>query len=309
MLQVEQVVLHELSQGLPLVSEPYRTLAEKLWLTENEIFSIIDKNKKNKTIRRLGPVAQHRQFGYDQNAMVVFEIKNNLIEKVGLKLKTYAFVTLCYQRRAHPQWPYNLYCMIHGKSRQRVEAHIQQIQQDLKADFDFSDLNTKTLFSTKLFKQTGANYLGSFLADLDKTLINELQSGIEITERPFKKLSEQLQVTEELIVSRIHFLKQSKKLSRFGPLYNVEAFGGKFTLVAMHVPQPEFDEVNTHVNSFKEVAHNYEREHFYNMWFVTATETPEQTDSVLQTIANKTGLVPVPLPKLEEYFLSLRLDL
>lgn len=116
----------------------------------------------------------------------------------------------------------------------------------------------------------------------------------------------ELGVSETDICARVKSFLEQKEASRFGPMFNVEKFGGVFTLVAMEVPQARFDEVAAIVNGFTEVAHNYEREHRWNMWFVTATESQAQTDSVLGAIELQTGLKCWPMPKLEEYFLDLR---
>ena len=97
-------------------------------------------------------------------------------------------------------------------------------------------------------------------------------------------------------------------LSRFGPMYDAERLGGGLTLAAMAVPEDRFDEVAAIVGSFPEVAHNYERTHELNMWFVVATERPERIGEVLGEIEAATGLAVLDLPKLEEYFLELKLS-
>ena len=91
-------------------------------------------------------------------------------------------------------------------------------------------------------------------------------------------------------------------------MYDAERLGGGLTRAAMAVPDDRFDEIARIVNGFVEVAHNYERTHPLNMWFVVATERPERTRAVLAEIALATGLPLVDLPKLEEYFLELKLS-
>ena len=96
-------------------------------------------------------------------------------------------------------------------------------------------------------------------------------------------------------------------LTRFGPMYDAERLGGAVTLCAMQVPEERFEEVAAIVNAFPEVAHNYERAHALNMWFVLATEPPEQIDATRRADRGRTGLAVLNLPKLEEYFLELKL--
>jgi DNA-binding Lrp family transcriptional regulator len=91
-------------------------------------------------------------------------------------------------------------------------------------------------------------------------------------------------------------------------MYDAERLGGALTLAAMAVPAERFEEVAAIVNAMPEVAHNYERSHALNMWFVLATERPEQIPEVLRAIEAATGLPVLDLPKREDYFLALRLS-
>ena len=96
-------------------------------------------------------------------------------------------------------------------------------------------------------------------------------------------------------------------LTRFGPLYNAERMGGTFTLCAMRVPPEAFERVAAVVNARPEVAHNYEREHALNMWFVLATAEPVHVAAVVRDIERRSGCTVLQLPKLDEYFLEVRL--
>jgi DNA-binding Lrp family transcriptional regulator len=142
----------------------------------------------------------------------------------------------------------------------------------------------------------------------DRQLINSLQLGLPLRRRPFAELAADLGISEEEIVERLRRLLDDKVLSRFGPMYDAVALGGEVTLAALAVPTDRFDEVAGIVNGFDEVAHNYEREHRYNMWFVVAAESRAEIARVLAAIEEKTGLCVLNLPKEEEYFLNLRLD-
>jgi siroheme decarboxylase len=144
--------------------------------------------------------------------------------------------------------------------------------------------------------------------ELDRRLINALQGGFPICDRPYAEVGRRLGLDEEDVIARLERLVGDGVLSRFGPMYDAERLGGGLTLAAMAVPEDRFEEVTGIVNGFPEVAHNYERTHELNMWFVVATEQPERIGGVLREIEAATGLPVLDLPKLEEYFLQLRLS-
>lgn len=142
---------------------------------------------------------------------------------------------------------------------------------------------------------------------LDRQIVNALQGGFPITERPYARVAADLGLSEAQVIARLEALLASGVLSRFGPLYDAEKMGGGLTLAAMTVPAARFDAVAEIVNGFPEVAHNYARDHALNMWFVVATEDPARVRAVLDEIAEATGLPVLNMPKQEEYFLQLRL--
>lgn len=142
---------------------------------------------------------------------------------------------------------------------------------------------------------------------LDRRIINGLQGGLPVAERPYAAAAARLGLEEAELIGRLERLLKDGVLSRFGPLYDAEKMGGGLTLAAMAVPAARFDEVAETVNAFPEVAHNYERSHRLNMWFVVATEDPARIQDVLEEIETATGLPVLNMPKLEEFFLELRL--
>jgi DNA-binding Lrp family transcriptional regulator len=143
--------------------------------------------------------------------------------------------------------------------------------------------------------------------EIDRAVVNRLQHGIEVCERPFAGVAAELGIGEADLVSRLERLLAAGKLSRFGPMYNAAGMGGAFTLAAMSVPAQDFERVAALVNAHPEVAHNYERDHAFNMWFVLACERPDDVARVIASIERETGLAVLDLPKLDEYFLDLRI--
>jgi DNA-binding Lrp family transcriptional regulator len=144
--------------------------------------------------------------------------------------------------------------------------------------------------------------------EIDRVLVNRLQGGIPVVERPFAGVAAELGIAEAEVCGRLQRLLDEGVLSRFGPMIDAAALGGAFTLAAMSVPPHDFDRVAAIVNARAEVAHNYRREHAYNMWFVVATERPESIRAVLAQIEAETGYRVLDLPKRREHFVGLRLE-
>lgn len=143
--------------------------------------------------------------------------------------------------------------------------------------------------------------------ELDRKIINLLQVGFPLTEQPFLDVANELGIEENELLTRLENLLNEKILSRFGPMYDAQKLGGAFSLVAVRVPESDFDKVTEIVNSFPEVAHNYQRDHELNMWYVLATQSPEDIDKVNAEIEKKIGMKVFNMPKLDEYYIGLQL--
>lgn len=143
---------------------------------------------------------------------------------------------------------------------------------------------------------------------VDRAIVNALQGGFPLSRAPFAEVAARLGLSEDDLIGRIRALRESGVLSRFGPMYNADRFGGHNTLVAMAVPEDRFDAVAALVNSYAEVAHNYRRDHALNMWFVVAAESRARVDEVLTEVQARTGLPVYDMPKLKEFHVSLRFE-
>lgn len=145
-----------IQHGLSLKSlEPFSEIAHQLGVSEREVIGQIQTMKENKTIKRFGPVLHNRTIGFKQNAMTTLRIPVARIESVGMKIASFDFVTLCYEREPIPDvWNYNLYFMIHGKERAIVEQQIREVLSLISEDVE----EYKILFSSHCFKQKGASY-------------------------------------------------------------------------------------------------------------------------------------------------------
>ncbi|ABV94908.1 nitrite reductase heme biosynthesis G [Dinoroseobacter shibae DFL 12 = DSM 16493] len=140
----------------------------------------------------------------------------------------------------------------------------------------------------------------------DRLLLNELQAGFPIAASPFAVVGDALGLTEDDVIARIARMREAGYVTRFGPFYDAAAMGGGLCLCAMEVPADAFDAVLTKVNALPEVAHNYERTHRLNMWFVLATETEDGITEAQARIEAETGLPVLLFPKLQEFFIGFR---
>jgi DNA-binding Lrp family transcriptional regulator len=141
---------------------------------------------------------------------------------------------------------------------------------------------------------------------VDRAIVNQLQGGFPVCERPYADAATTLGLTEDQLMQRLDVLLENGTLTRFGPMYHAERLGGALTLAAMKVPAEDFERVTEIVNRFPEVAHNYAREHAFNMWFVLATEAPERIEQVIGEIEKAAGYRVYNMPKLEEFYVGLR---
>ena len=146
------------------------------------------------------------------------------------------------------------------------------------------------------------------LDGLDRRIVNGLQGGFPVSERPYAEAAEAFGIAEDELIARIDRLVETGALSRFAPLFNAERLGGAVCLCGLAVPAARFDAVAEQVNAHPEVAHNYAREHALNMWFVLASERPERIEEVAATIEAETGLTVYRLPKLDEYYIGLKVE-
>lgn len=150
-----QALIAAVQDGLPLVPEPFAALAATLGCDEAEVRAGLAALLADGTVRRLGVVVRHRELGFAANAMVVWDVPDARVDALGAQLAAEPAVTLCYRRpRKLPDWPYNLFCMIHGRERAEVESIIA----DLRQRHGLNDCAHDVLFSLTRFKQNGARY-------------------------------------------------------------------------------------------------------------------------------------------------------
>ena len=157
--QRAQTLLAAIQSGIPLVRRPYLAIAKHIGASEAEVIRRLRDLLAAKIIKRLGVIVRHRQLGYTANAMVVWDVPDNCVDAIGEQMGQYDFVTLCYRRpRRPPHWPYNLFCMIHGRDRFEVQQQVAHLRKELNLPASAGEI----LFSRRCFKQRGACYTGQF---------------------------------------------------------------------------------------------------------------------------------------------------
>lgn len=152
---LDLALVDALGTGLPLTHRPYAGLGAPLGLSEAAVLSRLTRLHETGVIRRFGAIVRHREVGYHANAMCVFDVPDDRVADAGARLATRPEVTLCYRRRRQrPDWPYNLFAMVHGKQRDEVGARVERMVRECGLD----RLPRAVLFGVRRFKQGGGCY-------------------------------------------------------------------------------------------------------------------------------------------------------
>lgn len=149
---LDKKIIMELQAGLPLASRPFRELAQRLGISEAELLARVQALQQNGFMRRIGAALRHRRVGFKANAMIVWDIPEEIINEVGEQMAKLPEVTHCYQRLSLPQWPYNFYTMVHGHSQEEC----QQIADKISAIAGVT--NYRLLYSVAELKKSSMKY-------------------------------------------------------------------------------------------------------------------------------------------------------
>jgi DNA-binding Lrp family transcriptional regulator len=138
--------------GLPLVPEPYAAVAATLGVSEAQVIARLEAMLADRRMRRIGVVPNHFALGYTANGMSVWDVDDDQVDRLGREVGALPFVSHCYRRpRRLPAWPYNLFAMVHARSRDEVEAKLGEIRTLLGQALRAQDV----LYSTRILKKTG----------------------------------------------------------------------------------------------------------------------------------------------------------
>jgi len=151
----DRALIKAVERGLPIASRPYAEIAQQLGTTEQDVILRLQQLMDKGAIKRYGIVVRHKELGYTANGMVVWDLPDDKVDEFGMCIGKYSSVTLSYRRpRRLPEWPYNLFTMIHGSSREQVTTKVEEIVNSC----GLQDIKHTILFSTRRFKQRGASY-------------------------------------------------------------------------------------------------------------------------------------------------------
>ena len=149
---IDRALIVATQGGLPLVPQPYHAIAEQLGIAADDVMRRLRAMLDAGIIRRIGAVPNHYAIGWTANGMTVWDVDDERVDELGEKVGALGFVSHCYRRpRALPDWPYNLFAMVHGSSRDEVSAKAGEIARLLGSALGARDI----LYSTRILKKTG----------------------------------------------------------------------------------------------------------------------------------------------------------
>lgn len=150
--ETDKKIIAALQSDIPLESDPYRLLAKEIGISREELLIRLESQLKAGIMRRMGVVLRHREVGYAANALSVWRVPENRLREVADIMAAEYAVTHCYARRTAEGWPYNLYAMLHGRSRADCEQLAVKLAEAAKVD------DYKLLFSTRELKKSSMKY-------------------------------------------------------------------------------------------------------------------------------------------------------
>jgi len=156
--ELDRAIIRLTQAGLPLIGQPYHALARELECTPELVMQRLRDMLQTGVIRRIGAVPNHYRLGYRANGMTVWDVPDEEIRRCGEMIGRLDFVSHCYRRPRHlPDWPYNLFAMVHGRTHEETGEHVQSIARLLGP----CNRGHEVLYSTRILKKTGARLTGS----------------------------------------------------------------------------------------------------------------------------------------------------
>lgn len=154
---LDRQIILATQEGLPLVPQPYHAVADQVGITPDEVMERLQHMLDSGVIRRIGAVPNHYALGYKANGMTVWDVADERMDELGERIGALEFVSHCYHRPRHlPDWPYNLFAMVHGHDRSEVEKKAEQIAALLGDACSGHEI----LYSTRILKKTGLRISG-----------------------------------------------------------------------------------------------------------------------------------------------------
>ncbi len=150
--KIDELLITELQGDIPLTINPYKTIAEKLIITEDELVKRLKRMQAEGYLKRVGAILRHQNSGYKANAMFVMQVKPEKIKILGELLAKEKLVSHCYERKNYENWPYNLYAMLHSRQVEDLECFVKKfVTQNTIEEYQL-------LFSEEELKKTSMVY-------------------------------------------------------------------------------------------------------------------------------------------------------
>ena len=150
--ELDKRIVRVLQGEFPLVAEPYKTLAEQVGVSEETFLERVKAMQETKKIRKMGAVLCHREVGFKANVLVAWEVPEDRLDEIARHMASSPSVTHCYDRNTAPGWPYNLYTMVHGHSREECEQVVRTLGEECHVS------NHVMLYSKHEWKKTAMKY-------------------------------------------------------------------------------------------------------------------------------------------------------
>ncbi|WP_074514024.1 Lrp/AsnC family transcriptional regulator [Selenomonas sp. WCT3] len=152
MTELDKKVIRALQGDFPLVSDPYQVLADQVGISKEDFLACVKKMEESNVIRKMGAVLRHREVGFRANVLVAWAVPAEQLDEIAKKMAASPSVSHCYDRNTAPDWPYNLYTMVHGHSREECERIVEELGKACKV------YEHTMLYSKKEWKKTSMRY-------------------------------------------------------------------------------------------------------------------------------------------------------
>ena len=293
-------ILYRIQKSFPLVKRPFEEIAKELNISENEVIEILQKEKENKIIRQTSAIFDTKKLGYT-SSLVAFEIEKQEIDKAVEILNSHPGISHNYERNHK----YNIWftLAIAPNSKSTLEDTIAILAKLTNAK-DYIILPTLKLFkisvkldttnqAEKKEKVARTDFKGMELNDYHYNIIKEAQNDIEITQEPFKKIIEKLDISYDEFFAVLNEFQETGVMRRFASILNHRHAGfGANAMVAWDIEEGEKgEEIGKIAASFSAVSHCYLRPKYptwnYNLFTMIHGKTKEDTQEVIENIAKE----------------------
>ncbi len=299
---IENELLFEMQNSFPMVQKPFKVIAKKLEVTQEEVINRVNKLKDEKIIRQTSAIFNTKRLGY-KSSLVAFKIDPNRVDEVAKIINAHPGVSHNYLREDE----YNIWFTIAvaPNSKLGLKKTIEILKEHTKAEdaiilptlkmFKISvkmDTTGKQAKKEKIKKVANRNIK---LTDEHIAIIKELQKDIEVIPEPFKNSIERLNMSSKRFFELAHELKDSGVMRRFATILNHRRAGFRANAMSVwSVPEERAEEIGRELAEFSAVSHCYLRPTYpnwaYNLFAMVHAKTQKECNTIIEDMAKQTGL-------------------